>query len=258
MAIKTDGTLWATGINSFGQLGLGDTTDRNTFTQVGAGTDWMTVACGNFQTSAIKTGGTLWGAGDNTQGTLGLPGSGPYTVLTQVGADTQWMIVMHDLLDGTLAIKTDGTLWATGDNTTGKLGFGDFVNRSTYTQVGAGTDWSSIAMGSNCSLVIKTDGTLWGAGLNAFGALGLGTSPSFYTVFTQVGSDTDWEDAHTGSFHSSLAIKTDGTIWGTGLNVLGELGFGDTLDRSVFTQVGAESHWIMIDIRGQFSMAISA
>ncbi|MDI6642051.1 MAG: hypothetical protein QME68_07060, partial [Elusimicrobiota bacterium] len=55
IAIKTDGTLWAWGNNSMGQLGLGDNTDRNTPTQVGTDTNWSSVSCGYYHTLAIKT-----------------------------------------------------------------------------------------------------------------------------------------------------------------------------------------------------------
>jgi len=43
-AIKRDGTLWAWGDNSEGQLGLGDNTDRVVPVQVGTFTDWVEVA----------------------------------------------------------------------------------------------------------------------------------------------------------------------------------------------------------------------
>jgi alpha-tubulin suppressor-like RCC1 family protein len=55
LAIKTDGTLWAWGHNYYGRLGLGDTTDRSSPTQVGSLTTWYDVARGNNQTFALKT-----------------------------------------------------------------------------------------------------------------------------------------------------------------------------------------------------------
>jgi len=60
IAIKTDGTLWSWGYNSYGQLGLGDTSQRSTTTQVGTETTWASVSGGCSHTIAIKTDGTLW------------------------------------------------------------------------------------------------------------------------------------------------------------------------------------------------------
>lgn len=58
-AIKTDGTLWSTGFNGDGQLGLGNTTDKDEFTQVGSD-KWIWVGCGGAFAVAIKENGTLW------------------------------------------------------------------------------------------------------------------------------------------------------------------------------------------------------
>ena len=80
-AILDDGTLWVVGTNSDGELGLGDTTNRTEWTQLGTDTDWAKVYMGGGNFFAIKTDGTLYGAGRNEAGTLGL-GSAGVKVLT--------------------------------------------------------------------------------------------------------------------------------------------------------------------------------
>ena len=72
MGIKNDGSLWAWGDNSDGQLGLADTISRTTPTRVGALNTWVEVACGSGFTIARKNNHTLWGSGDNSEGQLGL------------------------------------------------------------------------------------------------------------------------------------------------------------------------------------------
>ena len=72
LAIKTDGTLWSWGSNNLGQLGLGDTMDRNTPVQVGTATNWQSVSCAAIHTVAVQTGGVLWSWGRNDYGQLGL------------------------------------------------------------------------------------------------------------------------------------------------------------------------------------------
>ena len=64
--LKNDGTLWGCGNNGSGQLGLGDTAHKYTFTQVTANADNVKqVYCGHFHTLILKNDGTLWGCGDN-------------------------------------------------------------------------------------------------------------------------------------------------------------------------------------------------
>ena len=68
-ALTTDGTLWAWGDNTYGQVGDGTTLERNAPVQIGSG--YVSVAAGGFHTVAVKTDGTLWAWGDNVFGQLG-------------------------------------------------------------------------------------------------------------------------------------------------------------------------------------------
>ena len=71
--LKNNGTLWSCGYNEYGQLGLGNTTNRNTFTQVTTNiNDIKSVYCGCHYTLILKNDGTLWGCGYNNCGQLGL------------------------------------------------------------------------------------------------------------------------------------------------------------------------------------------
>ena len=89
MALKQDGTLWAWGENSYGQLGVGDTTDRSSPTQVGSAHDWAAIAPGgadSYHTLALKKDGTLWAWGFNRFGQLGLGDTSDRLTPTQVRA----------------------------------------------------------------------------------------------------------------------------------------------------------------------------
>ena len=59
----------------------------------------------------------------------------------------------------TIALKTDGTLWAWGDNEYGQLGDNTTVDKLTPTQIGTATNWQTIETGIYHSLALKTDGT---------------------------------------------------------------------------------------------------
>ena len=94
-AIKTDGTLWTWGYNSYGQLGDNTTTNRSIpVTTFAGGTNWKQVSCGNggSHTAAIKTDGTLWTWGFNSVGQLGNNTSGinRLTPVTTFAGGTNW------------------------------------------------------------------------------------------------------------------------------------------------------------------------
>ena len=86
-------TLWTWGWNIYGELGLGDATDRSSPVQVGALTTWSSVANGSYHTTALKTDGTLWIWGYNSFGQLGLGDTTKRSSPVQVGTLTTWSSV---------------------------------------------------------------------------------------------------------------------------------------------------------------------
>ncbi len=253
LALKTDGTLWAWGLNHYGELGLGDTTDRSTPTQVGSASDWATVSTDGADTLALKTDGTLWAWGQNVGGQLGLGDLTDRSAPTQVGSASNWATVSAGGGD-TLALKTDGTLWAWGQNYGGDLGLGGGGDRLTPTEVGSASDWAAVSTDGADTLALKTDGALWAWGKNCYGELGLGNTTD-RDVPTQVGSASDWAAVSAGDDHT-LALKTDGTLWAWGYNPEGQLGLGDTTERSTPTEVGSDSDWGTVSAGGYHTLAL--
>ena len=85
LILKNDGTLWGSGQNAYGQLGLGDATDRKIFTQVTTNVDDVkSIYCGRNHTFMLKNDGTLWGCGRNDYGQLGLGDTNYRNIFTQV------------------------------------------------------------------------------------------------------------------------------------------------------------------------------
>ena len=254
LSIKTDSTLWAWGFNSSGQLGLGDTPNRSSPVQVGALTTWAQVSGGNAHTMAVKTDGTLWAWGGGSSGQLGLNDTATNrSSPVQVGALTTWSKVASGDAH-TMAVKTDGTLWAWGYGGTGQLGLGDTPHRSSPIQVGALTTWSQVSAGYRHSLAVKTDGTLWAWGRNDNGQLGLGDTANRSSP-VQVGALTTWSSVSAGRNHTA-AIRTDGTLWAWGVGALGRLGDGATTNRSSPVQVGALTTWMTASAGGYHTLAI--
>ena len=251
-ALKTDGTLWAWGSNSQGQLGQGNTTSYSSPKQVGALTDWSKVVMCGSATFAIKTNGTLWSWGANSVGQLGQNNTTYYSSPKQVGALSTWLtLVGGGYCTGAIfAIKTDGTLWGWGNNNNGRLGLGNAVDRSSPVQVGSLTNWLNVSSGYNYTLAVKTDGTLWGWGENAGayrgGSLGLGNATN-YSSPKQVGSLTNWLSVTAGAYYAiGAAIKTDGTLWTWGNGYNGLLGLGNTTNFNSPKQVGFLTDWAIV------------
>ena len=247
--------LWSWGQNSSGQLGLGNTTSYSSPKQVGALTSWLTVSSG-YQTIATKTDGTLWVWGRNDFGQLGLGNTTYYSSPKQVGALTTWLNISAGRRSSTYAVKTDGTLWAWGLNTSGQLGLGNTTNYSSPKQVGALTTWSTTASGYDVVGAIKTDGTLWMWGNNVAGQLGNGASGASVNSPNQVGALTTWVSVSI-NWQSTIALQSNGTMWSWGQNVsYGALGLGNTTDYSSPKQIGALTTWSKAVASQYFGVAV--
>jgi alpha-tubulin suppressor-like RCC1 family protein len=226
--LKQDGTLWATGTNSSGQLGDGSTTDRSMPVQVASGV--AAVAAGGNHTLFLKQDETLWAVGNNGGGQLG---DGTTTNRSTPVQMASGVAAMSAGFSHTLFLKQDGTLWAVGANSRGQLGDGTTTSQSTPVQVASGV--AAVAAGGEYTMFIKTDKTLWAVGSNDNGQLGDGTTTDRSTP-VQVASGI--VSVAAGSHHS-LFLKTDGTLWAVGNNGGGQLGDGTTTSRSTPVQVAS-------------------
>ena len=213
-AIKTDGTLWTWGNNDNTNLGINDTTNRNTpVTTFAGGTNWKQVSNGDSSCTAIKTDGTLWTWGLDSAGELGTNDTNNRsTPVTTFAGGTNWKS-LHFFYRHCAAIKTDGTLWTWGSNGEGQLGTNDTTNRATpVTTFAGGTNWKQVSNGVHTA-AIKTDGTLWTWGRNNEGQLGINASGNRNTPVTTFAGGTNWKQVGCGIDHTA-AIKTSDDLIG--------------------------------------------
>lgn len=248
-AIKSNGTLWAWGQNTYGKLGDGTQTNRNVPVQIGTDTNWQSVSSNSNNTVAIKTDGSLWSWGGNLSGQVG---DGTYTnryAPVRIGTANNWVSVSVGN-SHTLVKRSDNTIWVWGVGLNGQLGLATVNLKNVPTQIGTGTDWSQIEAGFSHSVAIKNDGTLWTWGYNANGQLGDNTTVN-KNVPTQVGTDTNWQKIK--AYEHNLAVKTNGTLWAWGFNGGYQLGDNTLTNRLVPYQLTSVSNVAKISAGGHFS-----
>ena len=287
LGLKNDGTVWAWGYNSNGQLGDNTVTQRNIPVQVkdAAGTGFLSgitaIAAGNNYSLALKADGTVWAWGYNGYGQLGDNTVTQRNIPVQVkdAAGTGFLSGITAIAAGyghSLALKTGGTLWAWGYNGYGQLGDNTVTQRNIPVQVAAGSTFSTISAGSYHSLAIKTNGTLWAWGYDSNGQLG--TAVSVYTVNgctddfdvpydcylypdshvpIQVAAGSTFSTISAGSYHS-LAIKTNGTLWAWGFNGFGQLGDNTVTERGLPVQAAIGSTFSTINAGNFHSFGLKA
>jgi len=265
--VKSDGTLWAMGNNSCGQLGNGTATGNDTTpTPVPVQVKVAGVAVTNVKAVAASAYGSLFIRNDNTLWAMGKgwarPGYDPSPVPVSGGTDVKAVATGEDY---NLFVKNDGTLWTglngdpfeqvpgvTGvtamavsgwdnrlfvksDRTLWRMGFYDSTPEQMHgvvdvSAVAAGGIWNPYDNSHEHILFIKSDNTLWAVGDNNFGQLGDASTTGRNTP-VQVFGGTDVKAVTAGIAHT-LFIKNDGTLWAMGLNHDGQLGDGSFADQT--------------------------
>lgn len=215
LAIKNDGTLWGCGFKSL--LGIPDDFQNvKTFTQISNQT-WKEVSAGGSHVLAIRSDGTLWAWGYNQHGELGNGDmiSGYSFVSEQVGNTNDWKAVFAGG-SFSMAIKTDGSLWAWGQNEYGQLGLGNTTDLAIPTRVGTGNDWTAISGSNISSWALKTDGSLWICGSASELGHFVESETASYS-FAKVDNNT-WTQIYKGG--SVIAKKSNGENWYWGANIV--------------------------------------
>lgn len=217
-ALKEDGTLWAWGSNGNGQLGDGTGIDSKIPVQIGKDNDWVFHTSGPNHSFAIKKDGTLWAWGNGSDYRLGLNNTSnqlsPVKITSPFPKKWKYAVAGQG---HSLAIDTDGKLWAWGYNTSGQLGLGNTTSPVQIPQqVGSDNDWEKVYASKNPSgdcftIALKENGELYGTGFNENFELGIGSNTTPITSLQRIGTELYTNASPGGS--ATFAIKTDGTLW---------------------------------------------
>ncbi|WP_339351009.1 InlB B-repeat-containing protein, partial [Bifidobacterium indicum] len=195
LALSTNGALYAWGQNSYGMLGMDDVSIgsvvntpkavRNT-----AGVAFTQISAGSSSCLAISSDGSLYAWGDNSDGQLGLGDTAARLTPTQVTKPSAKFWKEASIRDGySLALSSDGSLYAWGQNTYGQLGIpsgssnDDILKPTTVgnpSDTPQGFNWMQAHTGWQHSLAIGSDGNLYTWGSSSNGKLGrdTGTAPA--------------------------------------------------------------------------------
>jgi alpha-tubulin suppressor-like RCC1 family protein len=256
IAIKTDGTLWAWGLNNYGQLGDGTYDNKSIPVQIGIETDWQKISAGNNHNLVIKNDGSLWSWGQNDEGQLGVGTFINKNTPTQIGTENNWLSISTGYAHN-IAVKKDGTLWAWGLNGNGQLGLGDMSNHNVPSKVGMSIDWQNAICGGFNTIAKKSDGTLWFWGRNFEGEAGNGTNTlrevNPISIFSQ--KYMEYNNISVGYMHT-MVVKPNGTLWTWGLNSDYQLGDGTPTDKNIPTAIGSSTNWKTVSGGTEYTVAI--
>jgi alpha-tubulin suppressor-like RCC1 family protein len=213
---------------------------------------WSKISAGESHVLAIHLDGTLWAWGDNSYGRLGDGTTVMRSTPTLIDSSSWQEVSCRG--NFSLGLKTDGTLWAWGCGGP-ELGIGSFDTKHIPTQIGAATNWLHIATGRIFSAAIKSDGTLWTWGSDMYGQIGDGGTNTSLFVPTQIGAETNWQKVY-ASLWNFFVIKQDGTLWGCGINMNGQLGDGTKIDTNKLIQIGSATNWSELSLATNFVVGL--
>ena len=257
LALASDGTVYSWGFNSWGQLGNGTSgTANNASAPVAvktAGTPMegktiVQVAAGATHSLALATDGTIYAWGKNEYGQLGNDSTtnSPVPVAVKTAGtpmDGKTIIQIHAGYEHSLALASDGTVYAWGRNNSGQLGKNDATDAHIPAAVQtlgtpmAGKVIVQLAAGNSQSMALASDGTVYTWGWNQYGQLGNGTTTNsripvaVVTTGTPLAGKTISQIA-AGNAHA-LAMTDDGTVYTWGWNQYGQLGNNSTINSSL-------------------------
>ena len=250
VALQDNGTVFAWGNNSSGQIGNGSFTLATTPVQ--SATNMISIAAGGDFTLALGSDNTVWAWGANEQGQLGDSGTNIQSSPIQVGANSvagplQNIVAIVAGYDYALALKNDGAVWAWGCNSSGQLGIGSTNSQLSPVLVPNLSNVVALYTGSATSFALKSDGTVWAWGDNSQHQFGNGSVVSSSTPVQITALSGNTAFAFAGD-HTLAAQTRDGnavfSAWGT--NSCGGLG----TNNSDFQAVATQPDYVFLDSDG--------
>lgn len=256
IALASDGTIYTWGRNDYGQLGNGNNSDSNVpvavvTSGVLSGKTIISVAAGVWHSIALASDGTVYTWGRNAYGELGNGNAGtdnnvPVAVNTSGVLSDKIIISIAGGEYNSIALASDGTVYAWGHNDYGQLGNGNNSDRNVpfavdISGVLSGKTITAIASGRQHSIALRSDGIVYTWGTNSYGQLGDGNGNTGEDIYSNVPVAVNTSGILSGKtitdiaagWHHSIALSSDGVAYTWGINVEGELGNGNNTNSNV-------------------------
>jgi alpha-tubulin suppressor-like RCC1 family protein len=227
LSLRSDGTVWGWGNNSYHQLG--DLNQPYSFAPVqihGLPPGIVQVAAGGRHGAALAADGSVWTWGLNYAGQLGYPTPGqdssptPHQVPGLSGV--RQVAAGHDF---TVALRSNGEVWTWGLNNYGQLGDGTHTDRTTPARNRAPYGMTQVSAGGVYALA-RRPGSVWAWGANDRGQLGNGSAALDSATPVIVDRRTQNATQIVAGWNHAFAVDPDGSLWAWGSNGTGELGLG--------------------------------
>lgn len=217
------------------------------------------IAAGGWHSLVICADSTVKAFGENATGQLGNGTNTDSNIPVAVPGLTGIVAVSAggDQLEAhSVALKSDGTVWAWGSNLYGGLGNASLINTTAPVQAITLTNVVAISAGGWHTVALKSDSTVWTWGWNVDGQLGDGTTTD-RTIAGKVNGLSGIVDIQAGTYHV-LALKSDGTVWAWGDNVSGQIGNDTITDQTAPVQVSGLTDVVKIAAGRFFSLAVKS
>jgi alpha-tubulin suppressor-like RCC1 family protein len=295
LALRSDGTVWSWGGNSKGQLGDGTIISRKSPIQISNLDKVVNISASQNYSLALKQDGTVWGWGDNTSGQLAdatkqnslVPkklnianivsvsaGSYRSLALDKDGAVWSWGNINNTPVKVNLstnaiaiaagsfhsvALLSDGTVWAWGSNLNGQIGNSSVSTSGNYAsqpaKVTGPSNIQSIISGSNHSFAVSSNGDVWAWGDNQYGQLGIGTKINV-TNPVKATNLSGFTAIYVDGANHAIALKSDGSLYGWGYNISGQLGDGTKIDKPTAVPISIGLNILSLALGKYHSMSL--
>jgi alpha-tubulin suppressor-like RCC1 family protein len=188
----------------------------------------------------LKSDGTVWAWRQNQYGQLGDGTTGGYIdVPVRVSGLTDVTAIAGSPSSDASALRSDGIAWSWGVNDFGQVGDGQedssgadtSADRNTPAPVSGLTNVVRIAAGGATGFAVTSDGTAWAWGDDSHGQIGIGAAGPNVLVPTTISGLANVTEIAGGN-DGGYALERNGTLWGWGVNDLGQLGTGVTGNES--------------------------
>jgi alpha-tubulin suppressor-like RCC1 family protein len=196
------------------------------------------LATGDQNHLAIDKNGKVWGWGANSSGQLGDNSITSKCTPVSVAGTAKTFCKIDSGGNSSTGIDKNGKLWAWGENSSGQIGDGTTILKSTpVSVVGAAlTRTFCHIAGYSTRLTIDKDGKVWAWGNNSYGTVGDNTTISKLTPVALGGATKTFCVIKVKN--QALAIDKNGKLWGWGYNAHGQVGDNSVICKSTPVAVG--------------------